>query len=30
VMKFAEQFSPYIRGFEVTALVTARELLGAR
>ena len=30
VMKFAEQFSPYIRGFEVTALVTARELLGVR
>jgi hypothetical protein len=27
VMKFAEQFSPYIRSFEVTALVPARELL---
>ena len=30
VMKFAEQFSPYIRSFDVTALVTAKELLGAR
>jgi hypothetical protein len=30
VMKFAEQFSPYIRSFDVTALATAGELLGAR
>lgn len=30
VMKFAEQFFSYIKSFEVTALVTARELLGAR
>jgi len=29
VMKFAEQFSPYVRGFEVTALITGRELVGA-
>ena len=30
VMKFAEQFFPYGENFEVTAPVTARELLGAR
>jgi len=30
VMKFAEQFFPYVRSFEVTALVTAKELLGTR
>jgi len=29
VMKFTEQFSPYVRGFEVTALITGRELVGA-
>jgi len=30
VMKFAEQFFPYIRSFEVTTLATAKELVGVR
>jgi len=30
VMKFAEQFFPYIRHFEITTLVSAKELLGVR
>jgi len=29
VMKFAEQFAPYIKNFEVSALIIGRELLGA-
>jgi hypothetical protein len=29
VMRFAEQFSPYVRSFEVTALITGKELVSA-
>jgi len=29
VMRFAEQFSPYVRSFKVTALITGKELVGA-